>query len=98
MSVVFAMSVTRSGLSPTPEGLRQRSEPTLRANSGHRAHFRLHGKAVVKSNPKLPTGRAEVLSINGSVVAYGGRVFRNSIQCVLSVRAITSTCPFGRTS
>jgi hypothetical protein len=35
---------------------------------------------LVKRNRKLPTGRAEVLSIDGSVVAHGGRVSRNSIQ------------------
>ena len=35
---------------------------------------------VVKCSRKLPTGRAEVLSINRSVVAHGGRVSRNSIQ------------------
>jgi hypothetical protein len=35
---------------------------------------------VVKCSRQLPTGRAEVLSINGSVVANGGRASRNSNQ------------------
>jgi hypothetical protein len=34
----------------------------------------------VKCSRKLPTGRAAVLSINGGVIAHGGRVSRNSIQ------------------
>jgi len=58
-----------SGLPPTPERLRQRNEPTLRANSGSSSKYK-DREGIVTSSARcaelVSAGRASVGGLNGS--------------------------------